>query len=151
MNVPITQDMHFHATNDFDQSGARFAVNISGSSFTSWMPKSQNRNRNDLKTRSNFKLQTASEIVKRRPLQKSEGNFFVCGGFFGGFFFGPFPWRKQEKSTPKSTAKFKSEFGSFAAKIGALRKGPPFHGSRSSREIKIQNASCQMGGREVTR
>ena len=30
-------------------------------------------------------------------------------------------------------------------------KGPPFHGSRSSREIKIQNASCQMGGREVTR
>ena len=34
---------------------------------------------------------------------------------------------------------------------GALRKGPPFHGSRSSREIKIQNASCQMGGREVTR
>ena len=36
-------------------------------------------------------------------------------------------------------------------KFGALRKGPPFHGSRSSREIKIQNASCQMGGREVTR
>ena len=34
---------------------------------------------------------------------------------------------------------------------GALRKGPPFHGSRSSREITIQNASCQMGGREVTR
>ena len=34
---------------------------------------------------------------------------------------------------------------------GALRKGPPFHGSRSSREIKTQNASCQMGGREVTR
>ena len=31
-----------------------------------------------------------------------------------------------------------------------LRKGPPFHGSRSSREIKTQNASCQMGGREVT-
>ena len=27
---------------------------------------------------------------------------------------------------------------------------PPFHGSRSSREMKIQNASCQMGGREVT-
>ena len=36
-------------------------------------------------------------------------------------------------------------------KFGALRKGPPFHGSRSSREIKIQNASCQTGGREVTR
>ena len=35
--------------------------------------------------------------------------------------------------------------------VGALRKGPPFHGSRSSREIKIENASCQMGGREVTR
>ena len=37
------------------------------------------------------------------------------------------------------------------AKNGALRKGPPFHGSRSSREIKIQNASCQMGDRVVTR
>ena len=34
---------------------------------------------------------------------------------------------------------------------GTLRKGPLFHGSRSSRKIKIQNASCQMGGREVTR
>ena len=33
----------------------------------------------------------------------------------------------------------------------ALRKGPPFHGSRSSREIKIQNASCQMGSPEVAR
>ena len=28
---------------------------------------------------------------------------------------------------------------------GALRKGPPFHGSRSSREIKFQNASSQTG------
>ena len=35
--------------------------------------------------------------------------------------------------------------------FGTLRKGPPFHGSRSSREITSQNASCQMGGREVTR
>ena len=35
--------------------------------------------------------------------------------------------------------------------IGALRKAPPFHGTRSSREIKFQNASCQMGDREVTR
>ena len=34
---------------------------------------------------------------------------------------------------------------------GALRKGPPFHGWRSSREIEIQNASCQMGGRKVTK
>ena len=32
-----------------------------------------------------------------------------------------------------------------------MRKGPPFHGSRSSREIKLEIASCQMGGREVTR
>ena len=39
-------------------------------------------------------------------------------------------------------------FGPF---LGRCEKGPPFHGSRSSREVKIQNASCQMGGREVTR
>ena len=34
--------------------------------------------------------------------------------------------------------------------FGALRSGPPFQGLRSWREIKIQNASCQMGDREVT-
>ena len=32
-----------------------------------------------------------------------------------------------------------------------LRKGPPFHLSRSSREMKNQNGSCQMRGHEVTR
>ena len=41
-------------------------------------------------------------------------------------------------------------FSFIFALFGALRKAPPFHGSRSSREIKNQNASCQMGGREVT-
>ena len=34
----------------------------------------------------------------------------------------------------------------FSAVIGALRQGPPFHGSRSYREIKIQNESCRIGG-----
>ena len=29
--------------------------------------------------------------------------------------------------------------------FGALRKGPPFHGSRSYREITLQNENCQMG------
>ena len=33
--------------------------------------------------------------------------------------------RGSKKSTPKSTAKFKSEFGSFAAKIHAARIWPP--------------------------
>ena len=37
-----------------------------------------------------------------------------------------------------------------AAKCGALHKGPPFHGSRSSREMKIQNASCQMTKKSQT-
>ena len=32
-----------------------------------------------------------------------------------------------------------------AVSSGALQKGPPFHGSRGSREKKIRNASCQMG------
>ena len=37
--------------------------------------------------------------------------------------------------------------------LGTLRKGPQFHGSRSSREIKTQNASCQKHGccHEVTK
>ena len=35
--------------------------------------------------------------------------------------------------------------GTKKLKCGALRKGPPFHGSRSSREIKIQNAAeCKL-------
>ena len=34
--------------------------------------------------------------------------------------------------------------------MGRRAKGPPFHASRSSREINFQNAGCQMGGREVT-
>ena len=37
-----------------------------------------------------------------------------------------------------------------ATDFGPLRKGPPFHGSQSSGEMKIQNASCQTGGRDVT-
>ena len=39
----------------------------------------------------------------------------------------------------------------FPKKTGALRRGPPLHGSRSYREIIIPNASCHMGSREVTR
>ena len=34
--------------------------------------------------------------------------------------------------------------------VGVLRKGLPFHGSRSYREINMQNESSQMGGHEVT-
>ena len=34
---------------------------------------------------------------------------------------------------------------------GVAKGSCVFHGSRSSRETKVQNASCQMGGREVTR
>ena len=49
--------------------------------------------------------------------------------FAGDFlvdFFGPFSLEKAggKKSTPKSTAKFKSEFGSFAAKIHTARIWP---------------------------
>ena len=34
--------------------------------------------------------------------------------------------------------------------ISWVAKGPLFHGSQCSRKIKLQNASCQMGGRKVT-
>ena len=33
--------------------------------------------------------------------------------------------------------------------FGELRKGPPFHRSRSYREMHFENASCQMGGRGI--
>ena len=39
----------------------------------------------------------------------------------------------------------------FCLCLGGLRKWPPFHGSRSLEEMKIQKASCQMGGCEVTK
>ena len=35
--------------------------------------------------------------------------------------------------------------------FGELRTSPPFHGSRSYRETKMKNASCQEGGLKVTR
>ena len=35
-------------------------------------------------------------------------------------------------------------------KYGELRKGPPFHGLRSYREMGVQNVSYRIGGREVT-
>ena len=34
--------------------------------------------------------------------------------------------------------------------IGEMLKGPSFRGSRSCTETKMQSASCQKGGREVT-
>ena len=70
--------------------------------------------------------------IKKRPLQESEGNFpsKVPGEFWGEFlvdFFGPFSLnKKQAKKFPKkkSTAKLKSEFGSFAARIHTARLWP---------------------------
>ena len=37
-----------------------------------------------------------------------------------------------------------------ATTIWGVADGPPFHGSRSSRELRIQNESSQMAGREVS-
>ena len=56
-------------------------------------------------------------------LKKVPSDFF--GGFFGGFFGAFFLGKKQEKeSTHKSTAIFKSKFGSFGAKIHTARIRP---------------------------
>ena len=72
-------------------------------------------------------------FIKKRLLQKSEGNFSnkVPGEFSvffwgGGGFFRAFFLRKnrRKKSTKKSTAKLKSDFGSFAAKIHTARIRP---------------------------
>ena len=56
----------------------------------------------------------------------------------------------KNKCLGNQDAKAPTARSRFYCSLGALRKGPPFHGSRSLREMKIQNASCQMGGREVT-
>ena len=62
---------------------------------------------------------------------KFPGEF--CGGFFGGFFRAFFLGKKEGKNPyPKSTAKFKSEFGSFAAKIHTARSGLEFFGFEES-------------------
>ena len=50
------------------------------------------------------------------------------GEFCGGFFRGIFSW-KEEESIQTPTAKFKSEFGSFAAKIHTVRICPWEHSS----------------------
>ena len=78
-------------------------------------------------------------------------------------FYTPLVLTCQKRSAPPSTGGvlksvlpsmgcFPGDFQEAKRPLsGALRKGPPFHGSRSSREIRVQNASCQLGGREVTR
>ena len=66
-------------------------------------------------------------LLKKRPLQKSEGNVSeqisgrILRAIFGWIFWAPFPGKTWEKPTPKSTAKFKSNFGSFVAKIHTAR------------------------------
>ena len=58
--------------------------------------------------------------------------------------------KKKIPKHPRSNVRDKALDRPETCWTGALRKGLPFHGSRSSREIKLQNASCQMGGRKVT-
>ena len=54
-------------------------------------------------------------------------------------------------SVPAGVIRISDTSGSdICANLGRCEGGPTFHGSRSSKEIRIQNASCQMGGREVT-
>ena len=74
---------------------------------------------------------TAKSAPNLRPFDPPRGVFQPFGPTVGNGVENEFPGPKKLK--------------------GALRKGPPFHGSRSLREEKVQNASCQMGGREVTR
>ena len=62
----------------------------------------------------------------------------------------PHPPPKKRPIAPRSITCLGKVCGVLhVLRSGALRKGPPFHGSRSSREIRLQSASCQMGGREV--
>ena len=81
------------------------------------------RGKSDLETKNNQKTHWGlflRQLVKKRLLQKSEGNFakqshgWILRGIFWWIFWGLFPWKKMRK---KSTSKFKSEFGIFAAKI----------------------------------
>ena len=76
----------------------------------------------------NFKFQ---DILKKRLLQKSEGTFpndsrvnfarDLLVDFVGAFFLGK---KQEERSTQNSITKFKSESGSFAAKIHTARIWP---------------------------
>ena len=70
---------------------------------------------------------------------------------WGGLSFGPSFSRTMVWVSSSEGRNTEAGVDKRALKIGGLRKDPPFHGSRSSREIKLQNASCQMGGREVTK
>ena len=91
------------------------------------------------------------EILKKRLLQKSERIFptkFLgefCGGFFCGFFGAFFLGRnRRKKSTQKSMAKFKSEFGSFAAKIHTARIWLRNSYVNNSHGKNSSNCSCDL-------
>ena len=49
-----------------------------------------------------------------------------------------------------SSSEFDSMKSLNSSNNGASRKGPPFHGWRSCREIKIQNANCQTGDKTAS-
>ena len=80
-------------------------------------------------------LQVKTQLLfcQEKPSAEIRGKFFQTKSWvnFAGDslvdFFGPFSLdKRRNKSTPKSTAKFKLEFGSFAAKINTARIWPWF-------------------------
>ena len=74
----------------------------------------------NIRTWSLFLTLGAKQLVKRRLLQKSKGNFLnkvpgeFCGGFFGGFFQDFFLGKKQEeKIHPKIHGNFEIRIWEF--------------------------------------
>ena len=92
-----------------------------------------------------FNARTAK--TKRLARTRSKGKLFYFGC---AFVSGGFASSDPESADNLHEMTIKGHFSQGYLE-GALRKGHPFHGSRGSRVIKLKNASCQMGGREVTR
>ena len=105
--------------------------------------------------RSNFrKIRIVTISVRKGSLTRggfdAKGSIEHCLWFWRPLHWGSIePFRGPNRLGKKGNRRKKQGIPR-KGKFFSCGKGPPFHGSRSSREIKIQNESCQMGGREVT-
>ena len=96
----------------------------------------------------------ASKFVKKRLVQKSEGNFseqspgWILREIFRWIFLAFFLGKKKtggKNPQTKSTAKFKSELGSFAAKIHTARIRPwNFAGKRFQQGISDSHSLLEL-------
>ena len=91
------------------------------------------------------------ELLKRRLLQKSEGNFseqsprWILRGIFQWIFSGPFPWKQEEKPTQKSTAKSNQKLGVSRPKSTLQGSGLENYPYQETADPEVEGSTSYQG------